>query len=539
MLIRRDEIWTRPPQHAAGIAAPYRGGVILSAGNGLYDAVNSRPIAMPSTLAYGIDSRLGRVVKNSSQSSNAVDLGRGITTNDWTAVFVGSFVTGSSGYDTFAEFANGGYRLKFDNAYNGQSKFSVVIHGVAQYDSGVAARSGVPCVLIFSGTNGGTYDCVVRWLDDRSVSKATGVSIGAPSLTSGSSYLLSEATAPYGPAGGSALSIAGFLPRRMSVAEAVKFTENPWQIFEDEEEFRFVPAAGGGGSSTSLSIFNGLHTHYADSFALNWNAVFGVSDSVHSHTSDAVTLSTASLLGVADAVHTHAADSLTLDTSTVINLAPTDASHSHAADSIALTVASVLAASDATHAHSADSPELSTAAFLVIAEAAHTHLADNLALSSASVLTIAEAVHSLVAENIALSVAAYLTIAEAVHSHLADNLTLDITGATLLTTQDADHAHTAGAVVLTLDTWLAIVDAAHSHNVDSPTLSSQQSLIVAEALHAHFADVLVLSLPISGGGTGATAEEIAAAVWAYVSRSLTVQPTPAQIAQAVWDHQIS
>lgn len=246
MLIPRRTVRTGQPQSLARIKPGYGDGVVVVAAPSLTDAATGAPLVLPSTLTYGFDSALGRVITNSAQTSNAVALPRGITSANWSAIFVGRFVDGSSGYDTFAQFSSNGYNLKFDNRYIGQSKFSIVIPGVENYDAGLTCRSGVPCVVIFSGTNGVNYDVLVRWLDTGEIGKATGVSLGTPSISSASSYLLSEASAPYGAGAGSKLALAGFINRRVSVGEATELLNNPWQIFEDEEAYLFIPAAVGG-----------------------------------------------------------------------------------------------------------------------------------------------------------------------------------------------------------------------------------------------------------------------------------------------------
>jgi hypothetical protein len=242
------------------------------------------------------------------------------------------------------------------------------------------------------------------------------------------------------------------IPGRVSDAYAIDLIRNPWQIFEDEEEYRFIPAAGGG----SVSLV--------------------VADALHGHAVDSPSFSMATYLAVAESLHTQAADNLTLNTTGSANLAIQEAAHAHVSDGVALT----------------------TRWLLIVADALHTHAADNLTMgvTGATTLTVADATSVHTADSVALSVIAFLAIADAVSQHAADNLTLDTSNATFLTVQEATHSHGTDGIALTLDTWLAIVDAAHAHTADAPTLSlGQLSLQIADALHAMYSDIVFLTLP--------------------------------------------
>ena len=260
--------------------------------------------------------------------------------------------------------------------------------------------------------------------------------------------------------------------RALSDAEIKSLSENPWQIFEDEEDYLFVPDASGGGSVSLI-----------------------VADALHGHAVDSPSFSMATYLAVAESLHTQAADNLTLNTTGSANLAIQEAAHAHVSDGVALT----------------------TRWLLIVADALHTHAADNLTtgVTGATTLTVADATSVHTADSVALSVIAFLAIADAVSQHAADNLTLDTSNATFLTVQDAAHAHSSDGTGLSLNTWLAIVEAAHSHTADAPVLSAATALVVAESLHAQFADVVVLSFPSSGSCP--TASEIAAAVLAALN----------------------
>lgn len=241
--------------------------------------------------------------------------------------------------------------------------------------------------------------------------------------------------------------------RSFSDAEVKAHAERFWQIFEDEEDYLFVPDASGGGSVSLI-----------------------VADALHGHAVDSPSFSMATYLAVAESLHTQAADNLTLNTTGSANLAIQEAAHAHVSDGVALT----------------------TRWLLIVADALHTHAADNLTMgvTGATTLTVADATSVHTADSVALSVIAFLAIADAVSQHAADNLTLDTSNATFLTVQEATHSHGTDGIALTLDTWLAIVDAAHAHTADAPTLSlGQLSLQIADALHAMYSDIVFLTLP--------------------------------------------
>lgn len=69
-----------------------------------------------------------------------------------------------------------------------------------------------------------------------------------------------------------------------------------------------------------------------------------------------------------------------------------------------------------------------------------------------------------------------------------------------------------------------------NHNLGDVKNVNQVSLIVGNS-----AGLITVA---TGGSSGPSAGDIAAAVWAYLPRTLTSAPyTPEQVAQAVWDHE--
>jgi hypothetical protein len=192
--------------------------------------------------------------------------------------------------------------------------------------------------------------------------------------------------------------------------DAASLSANPWQIFAPQQRRIFIPAATGGGTSTSLVIADATHGHAADNLTLSatGSTSLVVADASHAHTAESPGLSTQLLLAVADAAHAQAADNLTLTVS----------------GSTDLTVA------DAAHAHAADAPTLSTDWLLSVADAAHAHAADNVALSLIPELVIADSLHGHVADGPSLTLSTWLAVADATHAHRADNVALTLPGAT-------------------------------------------------------------------------------------------------------------
>lgn len=171
-----------------------------------------------------------------------------------------------------------------------------------------------------------------------------------------------------------------------------------------------------GGSSTSLTI----------------------QDALHSHTAESVTLSLQTALVVLEALHTHAAENLTLGVTGTANLTIADATSGHTSDTVALTLNSLLAVFDAIHAHSADNLTLDTsnATALTVQDSTHAHGADNLGLSLDTWLAIVEAAHGHTADAPMLSLGQLsLQIADALHAMYSDIVFLTLPGGNLTTDQ--------------------------------------------------------------------------------------------------------
>lgn len=174
------------------------------------------------------------------------------------------------------------------------------------------------------------------------------------------------------------------------------------------------------------------------------------------------------------------------------DLATANASHGHTAENVVLTTSTTLAIDSATHAHSAGALTLSTGTSLVVADASHAHAADSLTLSTGI----------------------SLVTADSAHAHTAQSLTL--TTDSTLAVANASHAHAAGAAVLTTDSTLEVASATHGHTAENLTLDTALSvdLVISSASHAHSAQSLTLAtasttLAVDGATHGHTAGALA------------------------------
>ena len=160
----------------------------------------------------------------------------------------------------------------------------------------------------------------------------------------------------------------------------------------------------------------------------------------------------------------------------------------------------VLTPADAAHAHTADAASLTAAALLAIADALHTHSAAGVVLTPEAVLAIADALHAHAADPVSLDTQQTLVIADGLHAHTSDGVALTATA--VLVPASALHGHTAAVAVLSLPgdaVW--------------PDPSQVLLGVVYGPTGADYTGTLV---------PGANADEVAAAVWAYATRSLTV-----------------
>lgn len=280
--------------------------------------------------------------------------------------------------------------------------------GLNYYSSPSAPKHGV---YVANRPSLANYD---NWVDCEKVSSTTALT-GYGSTSNPLCFLGTETSGELVTSSIGRMFLSAIWSRGLTDKEICSLSSNPWQIFEDEEEYRFIPAAGGGGSVSLV-----------------------VADSSHGHVADSPVFSMATYLAVAESLHAHAADNLTLSATGAANLVVQESTHAHLADGIALTTNWLLFIADALHSHAADNLSLdaSNATFLTIQDALHSHAADNLGLSLDTWLAIVDAAHAHAADAPTLSASVALLIAEALHAHYADVAVLSLPGETTLTPED-------------------------------------------------------------------------------------------------------
>ena len=238
---------TRQPQRIAGLHPALRSGagdVLWNIATGSDEASRRRVVA-PSALNPDVSS-LGRVLAlPNSSSTPTVNLVGGLQSSSWTVAFAGRlYLNASPGYNTFLATQDGGYRLKFSHLLIGSAVFGIVVPGVAIYSSSIASIDGHEYVVVYMGTNGGTFDIAVQDLTAGVLSVQTGISLGTPVTQSGASYVLSEETSGFGAWTGSTVAAVALLQRRLPLAEgaalAIDFNR---RAFAPIERRIWVPSA--------------------------------------------------------------------------------------------------------------------------------------------------------------------------------------------------------------------------------------------------------------------------------------------------------
>ena len=214
----------------------------------------------------------------------------------------------------------------------------------------------------------------------------------------------------------------------------------------------------------------------------------------------------------------HHLDNWTADESggTTTALVLPDAAQAQSADAVVLTTASSLAVADATHAHSAETPTLdaSTATPLTVADATQAQSSDAGTLTTASSIAVADAAQAQSVEAADLTSLHSLAVADASQAQASEVPTLDTSNATPLTIADATQGHTVDNLALLAACLLSVADASQTQQSDSLDLSTLRHLAVADATQAISSESPTLTIP--GAGTGATVEEIVAALQAAV-----------------------
>lgn len=429
MLIPRRSVRTSQPQQAVGIdrSNPICSGLAFAATPMTGDAVSGSKPVLSGSSSLGIN-KAGRSYKSPvSQIPGAWTYTVNIPSSfDITVFTVYRNITpqaSSSAVPTLnfnsAEsvfFSSTGSQSVFSSAGNASANLTTLIAGDVNTLAGVKKVNAQ-----YQWLNGAQVTTDVT--GNRAVGSINTVSIGRP-------------------AGGNNIENAEYLlvayfNRALSYEELKSLSANPWQIFEDEEDYLFIPAAGGG-SSVSLIIAEALHGHAADSLAFSMETYLAVAESLHAHAADNLTLTAtgSANLAIQEATHAHVADGVALTTNWLLSVA--DALHGHAADSVSLTIQAYLAVAEALHGHTADNLTLDTsnATFLTVQEATHSHGADSIGLSLNTWLAIVDAAHAHTADVPTLSAEVALQIAESLHAQFADAIVLSFPGETTLTPDD-------------------------------------------------------------------------------------------------------
>lgn len=496
-LIRKPLVWTRQPQHAAGVNKRFAPNFLITAGSGLREAVTGAigslssasiaPAAAGKSLLLDGASGFGQFA-----SHPCYDI-----TGALTLVWAGT-LTDHANYNMLVtrSAGNGATNNPFEFRCDSGTGYLTLTRANASYSqfaSSVGAPTGKRCVLIVThGDNMLNSGGLSFYIDGVAVSGSltnSNAVIGQASGNSEPLFVGKRADGHFHK--GSTELVAGF-SRVISSAEARQISENVNLLFAPTSRTIFIPSAGG---TTSLVLQNSSHGHAADNIALNWQALLSVADSIHSHAADNLGLSTQQLLVVAEAAHAHAADNQTLSTQVLLGVS--EALHAHSTDGVLLTTQLLLAVNESLHAHAVDVLTLDTSntTFIVVQDAAHSHATDSVSLTLNTWLTISEAAHAHAAEAPSLSVQVALLVTDSQHAHAADNVVLDASNAVFLVVQEAGNAHTADGVALTTQQLLSVSEALHGHVADQLQLDpGQHVLVIADARHLHFADQLFFSL---------------------------------------------
>lgn len=144
------------------------------------------------------------------------------------------------------------------------------------------------------------------------------------------------------------------------------------------------------------------------------------------------------------------------------------------------------------------------------------------ALVLSYLLSAASASHAQSVTQSAIALAYTLSPSGALHAQSAT--VSEISSGNVFDPVSSSHAHSAASPAISLNITATPASASHAHSAGPSALNLRYVLSVNGADHAQIAGQC--SLTIGGAGTGATAEEIAAAVWAHVTRTLTASAGP-------------
>lgn len=193
-----------------------------------------------------------------------------------------------------------------------------------------------------------------------------------------------------------------------------------------------------------------------------------------------------------------------------VTLVHQDTSQTQSVDNVSLTTLSSLVVQDSTQSHQSENVVLdaSSTVNLVVQETTHNQSVESLTITVGSVLTLQDSTHSHSSENTVLSTTNTLILQDSEQGQTSENVTLD--SGLILTIDDSISTQQVDSLTLLASSILSVSDSTQIQQTDSIDLSTLHSLVVSKATQTVLSEEPALTIP--GSGTGATAEEIAAAV---------------------------
>lgn len=339
--------------------------------------------------------------------------------------------------------------------------------GIVSWDYG-GATEGVSRCSAALPTSDGTIAAYVfttgpRGMEIWSNGNKAASNAANPTRSDTSAYIYAVGDIYGGDSGSESFALVASIPYQVSEDVAQALSANPWQIFEDEEEYVWIPDVAGG-SSTNLILNNASHSLVSPSVNLTLDILLAINSASNNHTSDSIVLTSSRLLSIASSIQSLISNNITLSTASDIALIINGAINSPSSTIIGLTSDLSLAINNSTHEHDV--------------------------------------------ENIILSTQVFLLLQNAISSLISDNITLDLTATTYLTLQNASHNITSTSITLTTEIILAVIDSLHLTLSPSIELTSAQRIVIADALSAMYSEEITLTIP-SVGGSCPTVNEIA------------------------------
>ena len=254
-----------------------------------------------------------------------------------------------------------------------QQKFTLT--AIADYTSGlnsIASKIPTPAAFSINGTSLKFYEFGLL-VNSQTISA---------SRSSSGSNLIYGGNAGLAEIWKDAASITYVWDRELSAAEHKSLSDNPWQLFAPQQQVRFAPAAGGGGTSVSVAVTEGADTLAASA---------SVKVSVTSNANDGadVLSSNVSVITSASSTTTDGADVLSANVTqfTAVSSATTDG-----ADTCAANVTPQTTATSTTSATTDGADVLASSVSVIAAvSSSTTDGADTLASNSAPLVAASSA----------------------------------------------------------------------------------------------------------------------------------------------------